>query len=562
MTDGIRRRHSKGCKAVGGGRCTCHAGWEAFVFSVRDGRKIRRTFPTLAAAKAWRADSLTGVHRGTVRAPRPTTIRQAGDSLIAGMKSGLVRTRSGDVYKPSAIRSYEASLRITTAELVAETGVGNSAYVTVSEHDTSWTTSPAVGVYDFERSPAIATPSRSHWRPSNPKCARDGFSSAQRDHLPFLQCNGWPTSPEPCTRGARVEAAGASRPNRPIAAVGAESLNHRLPSEPWKIRKGTLPGFCPLVNLVIVPLVVICPIALTVPWIVNQRLPSAPAAIPREKLPAAKPPNSVITPSVVIRPTAPFAGFWSLNQRFPSGPVTIASGRLPAFSPALNSAIVPLVVLLPIARVVPGSANQRLPSGPTVIPCAELPGFRPALNSVIVPTIVIRPTAGVVPRSVNHMFPSGPATTPSGELPGFNPTLNLVMVPLGVILPIAGVGPASANHRLPSGPVATTRGISPAFRPLLNSVIVPSSVMRPIAGFAPRSANHRFPSGPAVTEPRIAPAFKPALNSVIEPSGAAAAKEAVSAKPTAAVISQRMNVLGTEISFGLIDISPNGGEAG
>jgi integrase len=82
------------------------------VFSPRDGRKIRRTFPTLAAAKAWRADSLTGVRRGSVRAPRPTTVRQAGDALIAGMRSGLVRTRSGDVYKPSAIRSYEAALRL------------------------------------------------------------------------------------------------------------------------------------------------------------------------------------------------------------------------------------------------------------------------------------------------------------------------------------------------------------------------------------------------------------------------------------------------------------------
>src|SRR6266511_285572 len=76
------------------------------------GRKLRRTFTTLAAAKAWRADALAGVRCGTMRAPRPTTVREARDALVAGMRSSLVRTRSGDVYKPSAIRSYEAALRL------------------------------------------------------------------------------------------------------------------------------------------------------------------------------------------------------------------------------------------------------------------------------------------------------------------------------------------------------------------------------------------------------------------------------------------------------------------
>jgi hypothetical protein len=34
-----------------------------------------------------------------------------GRDLVEGMRSGRVRTRSGDRYKPSAIRSYEAALR-------------------------------------------------------------------------------------------------------------------------------------------------------------------------------------------------------------------------------------------------------------------------------------------------------------------------------------------------------------------------------------------------------------------------------------------------------------------
>src|SRR6266508_636952 len=45
------------------------------------------------------------------RAPANMAIQKAADELVAGMKSGCVRNRSGDLYKPSAIRSYEAALR-------------------------------------------------------------------------------------------------------------------------------------------------------------------------------------------------------------------------------------------------------------------------------------------------------------------------------------------------------------------------------------------------------------------------------------------------------------------
>jgi integrase len=82
------------------------------VFSARDGKKIRRTFPTLSAARAWRVDALAGVRRGSMRAPRSTTLREAGERLIAGMRDGSVRTRSGDTYKPSAIRGYADALRL------------------------------------------------------------------------------------------------------------------------------------------------------------------------------------------------------------------------------------------------------------------------------------------------------------------------------------------------------------------------------------------------------------------------------------------------------------------
>jgi integrase len=86
--------------------------WEAWVWSPREKKKIRKTFPTQAAAKGWRADAVGAVHRGTLSTPSRTTVREAGQALVDGMRSGEVRTRKGGRrYKPSAIRSYEGDLR-------------------------------------------------------------------------------------------------------------------------------------------------------------------------------------------------------------------------------------------------------------------------------------------------------------------------------------------------------------------------------------------------------------------------------------------------------------------
>ncbi len=112
LPEGIRRRHTAGCEgARPGGRCDCSAGYEAAVYDAA-GNKIRKTFPTLEAAKSWRIDALAGRRKGTLRPAVPTTVRQAGAELIAGMHSGLVRNRSGDPYKPSVIRTYETMLRL------------------------------------------------------------------------------------------------------------------------------------------------------------------------------------------------------------------------------------------------------------------------------------------------------------------------------------------------------------------------------------------------------------------------------------------------------------------
>jgi integrase len=80
------------------------------VWSGRDRKTIRKTLPTLAAALAWRQESQVALRRGTMRAPTQITVRQAAEDWLAAAEAGVIRTRSGDVYKPSALRSYREAL--------------------------------------------------------------------------------------------------------------------------------------------------------------------------------------------------------------------------------------------------------------------------------------------------------------------------------------------------------------------------------------------------------------------------------------------------------------------
>jgi integrase len=108
-TTGIRQRHGNGCTQPASG---CKCPWQAEVWSPRDRKKIRKLFPTKGAAKSWRDDASGQVRRKELRAPTPITLDQAADAWLEGARTGLIRTRSGHPYKPSAIRSIEADLRL------------------------------------------------------------------------------------------------------------------------------------------------------------------------------------------------------------------------------------------------------------------------------------------------------------------------------------------------------------------------------------------------------------------------------------------------------------------
>lgn len=114
--EGIIARHSHGCPArwdVGPekGPCRCSPRYQAQVWSPKDGKRISRTFPNQAAAKAWRHDASVALTRGTLLVGGGAKLREAAKDWQEAAEAGLVRNRSGDPYKPSALRGYEQALR-------------------------------------------------------------------------------------------------------------------------------------------------------------------------------------------------------------------------------------------------------------------------------------------------------------------------------------------------------------------------------------------------------------------------------------------------------------------
>ena len=108
MATGVRQRHGNGCN--GKGRCDCP--WRAEVYSKRDGCKLRKTFPTQAAAKGWRADKLSAANRGKLRVLTTVALREASAELLAGMRDGSIPTRTGARYKPATIRGYDEAMTL------------------------------------------------------------------------------------------------------------------------------------------------------------------------------------------------------------------------------------------------------------------------------------------------------------------------------------------------------------------------------------------------------------------------------------------------------------------
>ena len=104
--EGIVVRHSRSCSSRDGLGCSCRPSYQAQVWSAKEHKTIRKTFRDLADARAWRQDSQVALRKGLLRSPSHTTLSEAAAEWLTAAKTGLVRTRSGETYKPSAIRAY------------------------------------------------------------------------------------------------------------------------------------------------------------------------------------------------------------------------------------------------------------------------------------------------------------------------------------------------------------------------------------------------------------------------------------------------------------------------
>jgi integrase len=112
-TPGIVTRHSRTCPSRKGGACgrPCTPSFEAWVYDARSGKKIRRSFPTLSAAKGWRSDASAAVRRGALRATSASvTLREAALEWLDAAERGEVLSRNRRPYKPSVLRGYRADL--------------------------------------------------------------------------------------------------------------------------------------------------------------------------------------------------------------------------------------------------------------------------------------------------------------------------------------------------------------------------------------------------------------------------------------------------------------------
>ena len=99
---GIYRMHARDCA---GERCSCS--YQAAV-ETAGGKKLRRHFDTLKAAKRWRSE-LIGAGR-EIEAPSKLTVKQAAEQLLAGMADGTISNRSSRPFKPSVTRRYALGL--------------------------------------------------------------------------------------------------------------------------------------------------------------------------------------------------------------------------------------------------------------------------------------------------------------------------------------------------------------------------------------------------------------------------------------------------------------------
>jgi integrase len=105
MAEGVEvRTHAKGTR------------YRASVWDAARERRIRKTFGSMAAAKAWRSDASKALRSGANLTPSKVTVDAAVAEWLAGAKDGTIRTRGRKPYKPATVRAVEQNYRIRLAD--------------------------------------------------------------------------------------------------------------------------------------------------------------------------------------------------------------------------------------------------------------------------------------------------------------------------------------------------------------------------------------------------------------------------------------------------------------
>jgi integrase len=113
MAEGIERR-----KTAAG------ISYKARVYDARAGKRVSRTFPTLAEARRWRAAKLDEAARGIGIAGPTDRLRDVAEKFLLGARAGTVRTRSGTRFRPIVVREYERSLRLHVLPMLGAAPIG------------------------------------------------------------------------------------------------------------------------------------------------------------------------------------------------------------------------------------------------------------------------------------------------------------------------------------------------------------------------------------------------------------------------------------------------------
>lgn len=76
------------------------------------GKRLSKVFGAreVAAAKIWRRDTQTALHRREISGERSPRLREAARVFLRGMEDGTIRTRSREPYKPATIARYRRAL--------------------------------------------------------------------------------------------------------------------------------------------------------------------------------------------------------------------------------------------------------------------------------------------------------------------------------------------------------------------------------------------------------------------------------------------------------------------